>query len=139
MTDWGYKTEWSVSFDLPVDEKMKEFIDKMDKEHKEIEDVFTARIKKLFEKHVELDEAASLGYDKFLSLFRLGYGLGWNDHSDMLKGKEDGFDKAVEVACEWLKHNAERYVYWMDEEFGNKDLLEDFKKYMEGKDEMREM
>ena len=92
MTDWGYKTEWSVSFDLPVDEKMKEFIDKMDKEHKEVEDVFTARIKKLFEQYVELNEAASLGYDKFLSLFRLGYELGWNDHSDMLKDKEDGFD-----------------------------------------------
>ena len=65
-----------------VDEKMKEFIDKMDKEHKEIEDVFTARIKKLFEQYVELNEAASLGYDKFLALFRLGYELGWNDHRD---------------------------------------------------------
>ena len=82
MTDWGYKSEWSVSFDLPVDEKMKEFIDKMDKEHKETEDVFNARIKKLFEQYVELDEAASLGYDKFLALFRLGYELGWNDHRD---------------------------------------------------------
>ena len=82
MTDWGYKQEWSVSFDLPVDEKMKEFIDKMDKEHKEVEDVFNARIKKLFEQYVELDEAASLGYDKFLALFRLGYELGWNDHRD---------------------------------------------------------
>ena len=61
---------------------MKEFIDKMDKEHKEVEDVFNARIKKLFEQHVELDEAASLGYDKFLALFRLGYELGWNDHRD---------------------------------------------------------
>lgn len=45
MTDWGYKTKWSASFDLPVDEKMKEFIDKINKEHKEREDVFMARIK----------------------------------------------------------------------------------------------
>ena len=48
MTDWGYKTKWSVSFDIPVDEKMKEVSDKMDKEHKEIEDVFNDRIKKTF-------------------------------------------------------------------------------------------
>lgn len=87
MTDWGYNQEWSVSFDLPVDEKMKEFLDEMDKEHKEIEDVFTARIKKLFDQHIELDEAASLGYDKFLALFRVGYMLGWNDHLDTLKDK----------------------------------------------------
>lgn len=87
MTDWGYNQEWSVSFDLPVDEKMKEFLDEMDKEQKEIKDVFTARIKNLFEQYVELNEAASLGYDKFLALFGIGYQLGWNDHFDSVKDK----------------------------------------------------
>ena len=53
------------------------------------------------------------------------------DGYDIEQAYEDGYDKAVELAYEWLKNNAERYVYWMDEEFGNKDLLEDFKKYME--------
>lgn len=61
------------------------------------------------------------------------------DGYDIEQAYEDGFDKAVELAMGWLKNNAERYVYWMDEEFGNKDLLDDFKKYMEGKDEMRKV
>ena len=82
MTDWGYKQEWSVSFDLPVDEKMKEFINRMDKEHKEIEDVFTARIKRLFNQYVELDEVEECLYNKVVVLFSLGYQLGWNDHID---------------------------------------------------------
>ena len=98
MTDWGYKPEWSVSFDIPVDEKMNEFIDKMNKEHKEVEDVFAARIKKLFEEYIELDGAAILGYDKFLALFRLGYSLGWNDHFNTLETKEVDFEKEVN-AC----------------------------------------
>ena len=135
MTDWGYKPEWSVSFDIPVDEKMKEFIDKMDKEHKEAEDVFTARIKKLFEEYIELDGAAILGYDKFLSLFRLGYGLGWNDHFDMLKDKEDGFDKAVELAIGFLNKVACGYAIrelLTGEPYEGK-IIGDFKKYMEGK------
>ena len=84
MTDWGYKTEWSVSFDLPVDEKMKEFIDKMDKEHKEIEDVFTARIKRLFNQYVELGEVEECLYNKVVALFSLGYQMGWNDHISSL-------------------------------------------------------
>ena len=53
------------------------------------------------------------------------------DGYDIEQAYEDGFDKAVELAMGWLKNNAERYVYWMDEEFGNEDLLEDFKKYLE--------
>ena len=85
MTDWGYKTEWSVSFDLPVDEKMKEFIDNIDKEHKEIEDVFTARIKMLFNQYVELDGVEECLYNKVVALFSLGYELGWNDHYEITK------------------------------------------------------
>ena len=137
MTDWGYKQEWSVSFDLPVDEKMKEFIDKMDKEHKEVEDVFNARIKKLFEQYVELNEAAYLGYDKFLALFRLGYELGWNDHSDILKDKEDGI---IDKTCDWLKRNGSYYIgFEQGQPCVTEELIKSLKKYMEGKDEVREM
>ena len=106
MTDWGSKTKWSASFDLPVDEKMKDFISNVDKEYKEVEDVFTARIKKLFEQHVKLDEAASLGYDKFLALFRVGYMLGWNDHCDATavewKSIEKEIKKYEEAYCQGI-------------------------------------
>ncbi len=39
--------------------------------------------------------------------------------------------KTIDKACKWLKENAANYVYWMDEEFGGEDLIDDFKKYME--------
>lgn len=35
----------------------------------------------------------------------------------------------IDNACKWLKENSQKYVYWMDEEFGKEDLIEDFKKY----------
>ena len=116
MTDWGYKTTWSVSFDLPVDEKMKEFIDKMDKEHKEIEDVFTARIKRLFEQYVGLDGEANRLHDKLLVLFSLGYQFGWNDHINSL------IDKPIKWEC------VEDKIKEYEELYGE-----------EGKDEVRKM
>ena len=56
--------------------------------------------------------------------------------SDIRKAYEDGFDKAVELACEWINENIckddcngsmEWVVCFSDEE----ELLEDFKKKME--------
>ena len=42
--------------------------------------------------------------------------------------------KAVEIAreeiYEWLSNNSENYVYWMDEEFGKDDLINDLKQAM---------
>ena len=58
---------------------------------------------------------------------------------------EDGFDyvpwltpdqarRAVEIAreeiYEWLQEHSQEYVYWMDEEFGKDDLINDLKQAM---------
>ena len=41
---------------------------------------------------------------------------------------------AVEIAreeiYEWLKEHSQEYVYWMDEEFGKDDLINDLKQAM---------
>lgn len=45
--------------------------------------------------------------------------------------------RAVEIAreeiYEWLKEHSQEYVYWMDEEFGKDDLINDLKKYLDVK------
>ena len=42
--------------------------------------------------------------------------------------------RAVEIAreetYEWLKEHSQEYVYWMDEEFGKDDLINDLKQAM---------
>lgn len=42
--------------------------------------------------------------------------------------------KAVEIAREeiykWLEKHSQEYVYWMDEEFGKDDLINDLKQAM---------
>ena len=42
--------------------------------------------------------------------------------------------KAVEIAreeiYEWLQEHSQEYVYWMDEEFGKDDLINDLKQAM---------
>lgn len=42
--------------------------------------------------------------------------------------------RAVEIAreeiYEWLEEHSQEYVYWMDEEFGKEDLINDLKQAM---------
>ena len=66
------------------------------------------------------------------------------EHTSVLKdsnGKEyfkwltpDQAKEAVEIAkeeiYEWLKEHSQEYVYWMDEEFGKDDLINDLKRAM---------
>ena len=85
--DWNDKKNISISFQMPVDEKMKEFINRIEEEDKEINDAFKERVKKLFDEYITLEGIAISGYDKFLGLFSLGYQLGWNDHYDLIKDK----------------------------------------------------
>ena len=46
----------------------------------------------------------------------------------------DQAKEAVEIAreeiYEWLKEHSQKYVYWMDEEFGKDDLINDLKQAM---------
>ena len=67
-------------------------------------------------------------------------------YSGMIEGSElryyewltpDQARRAVEIAreeiYEWLQEHSQEYVYWMDEEFGKDDLINDLKKHLEGK------
>ena len=42
----------------------------------------------------------------------------------------DGYEQAIEDICEWLQEHSQEYVYWMDEEFGKDDLINDLKQAM---------
>ncbi len=42
----------------------------------------------------------------------------------------EGYEQATEDICEWLKEHSQEYVYWMDEEFGKDDLINDLKQAM---------
>ena len=65
-------------------------------------------------------------------------------YKDTINGKEfntynewltpDQARKAVEIAreeiYEWLKEHSQEYVYWMDEEFGKDDMINNLKQAM---------
>lgn len=59
-------------------------------------------------------------------------GLTCHDYASWLT--TDQARKAVEIAreeiYEWLKEHSQKYVYWMDEEFGKDDLINDLKQAM---------
>ena len=54
----------------------------------------------------------------------------WEENTPWLTPEEAR--KAVEIAreeiYEWLKEHSQEYVYWMDEEFGKDDLINDLNK-----------
>lgn len=70
---------WSVTFQLEADEKTKDFFERMDKEHKDLEAAAKERITHLFHEFVTLEGPAKIAEDKFFGLFSIGYQLGWND------------------------------------------------------------
>lgn len=70
---------WSVTFQMEYNEKAKEFFERMDKEHKDLEAAVKERIKQLFLEYVTLEGPAKMAYEKLFGLFSIGYQLGWND------------------------------------------------------------
>lgn len=70
---------WSVTFQIEADEKTKDFFERMEKEHKELEIAARERIAQLFHEFVTLEGLAKIAESKFFGLFSIGYQLGWND------------------------------------------------------------
>lgn len=70
---------WSVTFQMEADEKAKEFFERMEKEHKDLEAAAKKRIRQLFDEFVALEGKAKDEEGKLLQLFAIGYQLGWND------------------------------------------------------------
>ena len=92
MADWNNDNPntLSMSFDLKPDRQAIEFFTNMMNDFKSNEEAIGKRIEQLFdeffggdsEEHREERELA-------LRLFSLGYQLGWNDHYELMKEKEE--------------------------------------------------
>jgi len=67
----------SITFDLECDEKMTEFLIRMNEEHKAFDEAIKDRINKLFDEYIRCDteEARNVG----VQIFAIGYQLGYND------------------------------------------------------------
>lgn len=74
------KTNWSMTFDLKVDEETQAFFKRMSEEHKAFEDAVRERIQQLFDEYVKLGgEKKNEAYVMIRNIFSVGYQLGWND------------------------------------------------------------
>lgn len=70
---------WSVTFQMEVNEDVKAFFERTQKELDDIETATKKRIRQLFDEFVALEGKAKEGEGKLLQLFAIGYQLGWND------------------------------------------------------------
>lgn len=71
---------WSVTFQMEVDEDAKAFFERTLKEHESLEKAAKERIRQLFDEYVSLDgKEKDKAFFQLLHLFSIGYQLGWND------------------------------------------------------------
>ena len=74
------KTNWSITFDLKVDEETQAFFKRMKEEDKAFEDAVRERIQQLFDEYIQLDgRKKDEAYGIVRNIFSIGYQLGWND------------------------------------------------------------
>lgn len=89
MADWNNDNPNTVkiSFDIKMNEDIKDFITRMDAEFKSHELVMRKRIEQLFREWSNIDKVdiPKELYDQLLGLFTAGYQLGWNDHYNLTK------------------------------------------------------
>ena len=80
MAKWNDPKNLSVTFDVKPDEKMKDFVNRMQKEHVEREEAFRQRIKQLFDEEIDVGgKKKDTAYHQVLQVFSLGYQHGWAD------------------------------------------------------------
>jgi len=80
----------SITFDIECNEEARDFFKSIYAEHIEIEKAIKERIKQLFEEFVEVGGQGDkdFAYKQFLTLFGIGYQLGWNDYKNIIKSQE---------------------------------------------------
>ena len=71
----------TISFDIPVDEKAVDFFKRMQEEMMDNEKAIRARIKQLFDEFIGVEDrtTAQKAYQQVMTVFGIGYQLGWND------------------------------------------------------------
>lgn len=80
MANWNDEKNISLTFDVKADEQMRDFVDRMRKEHVEREEAFRQRIKQLFDEEIDVGgKNKGAAYQQVLQVFFLGYQHGWND------------------------------------------------------------
>ena len=79
---------WSVSFDMQENEEAMVFFQRMQEELKSQTEAFKRRIESLFNEYVGIGgEKRDEAYSQLLTLFSIGYRLGWNDLQNLNKEK----------------------------------------------------
>lgn len=92
MADWNNDNPntWSMSFDLKPDKQAEEFFNSMMNDFKSNEEAIKKRIEQLFDEFITVDaKLPQEAYEQAMRLFSLGYQLGWNDHYELMKEKEE--------------------------------------------------
>ena len=71
----------SISFDIPCDEKTMDFFNRMQEEHVEAQKAIQQRIKQLFDEFIGVEDKTTeqKAYQQVMTVFGIGYQLGWND------------------------------------------------------------
>lgn len=72
----------SISFEIPVDEKTRDFFNRMIEEHKQQKEAVKERIAQLFDEYFEVSTNNEENIAYLKQVFAIGYQLGWNDYSD---------------------------------------------------------
>ena len=81
---------YSISFDMKASEEAKDYFLRMVEEHKEKIDAIRERIESLFKEFCQIGsdldkEKTNEAYHQLLTLFSIGYRLGWNDYYHLNK------------------------------------------------------
>lgn len=82
----------SVSFNIEMNEDVKDFFIRMINESKSRDQAVRSRIMQLFNEHVRIDmqddmdaDDAIIAYNQLVELFAIGYQCGWNDRNSLCK------------------------------------------------------
>lgn len=83
----------SITFNMPVNEKTRDFFNRMIEEQKQQEEAIKERLTQLFDEFFEVKTNNDEKIACFKQVFSIGYQLGWNDyynlvHTTKISGKE---------------------------------------------------
>lgn len=75
----------SISFNIQCDEKTMDFFKRMQEEYMESEKAVKARIKQLFDEFICVEDKTTeqKAYQQVITIFGIGYQLGWNDRKEV--------------------------------------------------------
>lgn len=79
----------SISFDIPVNEKTRDFFVRMIEEQKQQEEAVKERMAQLFDEYFKFETNDEKSIACVKQVFALGYQLGWNDNCNLCHKEQD--------------------------------------------------